>query len=371
MCTSVVVSIVILVLGALGILARAITTTPTNFHSGCEILSFRTLDASKAALFLLPIAPQTSIQPGYALLAMEHVRLNYPYYNLSKGVDHVTIWSGDPGSCHVALDPMIVDTIKVSHFGLMGKSKMMGCDCEMCGAGADVVVPDVMEGVWKARTGMKYKQRDLSTRDVYLFYSGSRTSPFREVMFDTLLNKTRLDSLVSSAENLNITIFDLSGKPRIDHGPWFKSSKFCLDPPGAGFSTRGTLAIILGCVPVYIGEFNRPFFNAGGSPLDYSKFTITIRKRSINKIFDILASYNYTALKENLDKVWHHFSWASVDNGPRRLSDEPYQFDALATTLDALCRHRRAKLPSTSRLRDINCSSKVEYQSLRDNVMQS
>ena len=188
---------------------------------------YRTLDPIKAALFFLPIAPQTSIQSGYALLAMEHVMLTQPYYNRSNGRDHVTIWSGDPGSCHVALDPFIRDTIKVSHFGLKGKSKIMGCDCELCGAGADVVVPDVMEGVWKALTSMKYNQPDHSPRDVFLFYSGSRTSPFRDVMFDVLLNKTRLERLISStgSSNLNISIFDLTSKTRMNHGPWFKASK--------------------------------------------------------------------------------------------------------------------------------------------------
>jgi hypothetical protein len=331
---------------------------------------YRTLNASEASLFFLPLAPQTSIQSGYALLAMDYVRSIYPYYNRSNGIDHVTIWSGDPGSCHVALDPLIANTIKVSHFGLKGKSKIMECDCNLCGAGADVVVPDVMEGVSKAQTKLKYKQLDKSERDVFLFYSGSRTSPFRDLMFDTLLNKSRLEGLASMNPHLNISIFDLTGKPRIEHmHKWFQSSKFCLDPPGAGFSTRGTLAIILGCVPVFIGEFNRPYFNSGGSPLNYSKFSITIRKREIERIFDILSAYNYTALKENLDQVWHHFSWASLPNGPRRLSDEPNESDALATMLDVLCRHRRAKLPPSSPLLEIKCSSQVEYLPLRENVM--
>lgn len=372
----------------------------TNRDSAVDIIEallvspYRTLDASKASLFFLPVAPQTSVQSGYALLAMDYVKNKHPYYNRSGGIDHITIWSGDPGSCHVALDPLISSTIKVSHFGLRGKSKIMECNCDLCGAGADVVIPDVMEGVWKAQTKMKYKQKDTSKRDVFMFYSGSRTSPFRDLMFDTLLNQSRLKGLASAMGNdLNISIFDLTGKPRIDHGEsanvrsilfllfsaivilsgkWFQSSKYCLDPPGAGFSTRGTLAIILGCVPVFIGEFNRPFFNAAGSPLDYSKFSITIRKRSIENTFDILSRYNYTALKENLDQVWHHFSWASLSSGPRRLSDEPYESDALATMLDALCRHRKAKVSSSSSslqpLLDIHCSSGVEYLPLLDHV---
>ena len=229
-----------------------------------------------------------------------------------------------------------------------------------------------MEGASKAQTKMRYNQHDPSKRDVFMFYSGSRTSPFRDLMFDTLLNQSRLRGLEAAMDisKLNISIFDLTGKPRIEHQHlWFQSSKYCLDPPGAGFSTRGTLAIILGCVPVFIGEFNRPFHNGGTSPLDYSKFSITIRKRSIEKIFDILSRYNYTALKENLDAVWHHFSWASLPYGPKRLSNEPYESDALATMLDALCRHRGSKLPASSPLRNVNCPTRVKYHPLQENVM--
>ena len=58
-----------------------------------------------------------------------------------------------------------------------------------------------------------------------------------------------------------------------------------LDPPGYGFSTRGTLAIILGCVPVFVGRFRRPFQSSVvGMAFNYEKFSITIPASQVTMI---------------------------------------------------------------------------------------
>ena len=55
----------------------------------------------------------------------------------------------------MAEEPVLKPTIKVSHFGLREKSPMMGCDCDLCGGGGDLIVPDVMERHSKGMTKMR------------------------------------------------------------------------------------------------------------------------------------------------------------------------------------------------------------------------
>lgn len=48
-------------------------------------------------------------------------------------------------------------------------------------------------------------------------------------------------------------------------------------------STRGVLAIIMGCVPVFVGNFLRPFQSIlGMTPFNYSKFSITGMEVGLN-----------------------------------------------------------------------------------------
>ena len=82
----------------------------------------------------------------------------------------------------------------------------------------------------------------------------------------------------------------------------------------------------------------------------------------LGEILDVIKGADYASLKRNLDRVWHHFTWASVDR--RRCADEPWGSDALAVTLDMLCRHRRASLPPGSPLLALGCleeSQRPEY----------
>ena len=130
---------------------------------------------------------------------------------------------------------------------------------------------------------------------------------------------------------------------------------------GVLISTRGALAIVMGCIPVFVGHFLRPFQSTLGlGPFNYSHFSITVGPGQLNQIKSIIQQANYSALKYNLDRVWHHFSWATVYN--RQYGDEPFESDALAVMLDMLCRHRRVRLPQGSPLLSLPCpESKVTY----------
>ena len=48
-----------------------------------------------------------------ALLALDWVRLNFPYYNRSGGRDHAIAYGWDSGSCWIGGHPLAIDTIRL------------------------------------------------------------------------------------------------------------------------------------------------------------------------------------------------------------------------------------------------------------------
>ena len=285
---------------------------------------YRTKNPHQATLFWMPVTVISAVwgqlDDSTILLAYQHVAQNYPFYNASGGRDHVAVFSWDNGACWVARDPLVVNTIKVSHYGLRDKDEAMNCECELCGTGGDLVVPDMMELHYKRQTTMRYLQHDTSHRPTLVFMAGSRSGELRASV---------LDYFETLKHNSTIRVIDTSKRSGIELAGEMKSSKYCLAPLGSGFGTRGTLAIILGCVPVYYGDYKRPFDNT----LDYSTFSLHVDAKKISRTMQIIDNADYSKLKNNLDMIWHKFSWTSVLG---QLSDEPLEDDAMSMLLKEL-----------------------------------
>ncbi len=67
----------------------------------------------------------------------------------------------------------------------------------------------------------------------------------------------------------------------------YATSKFCLGPPGAGNGKRSTLAAVMGCIPVLIGDgIYQPF----EPQLDWSRFSVTVAEEDIPRLPYILDS---------------------------------------------------------------------------------
>ena len=249
---------------------------------------------------------------GVVLQALNYVRTHYPFYNASGGRDHVVAFPWDSGACWISNHWLVRNITSISHFGLREKGSIMLCDCSVCGHGGTIIVPDVMEHEYKRRTHMRYNVADTRPRRTHIFFGGRRTGSLRNRMLDALesMNHTDKDTTVHISEQ------------RVDLADAMANSKFCLVPPGAGFTTRGTLAIVMGCVPVVIGDLRQPLAQL----LDWRKFSIQIPEDRLHMIVHIIRASNYTRLKAGVDAVWHHFSWASIQE---RLSDEPLESDAM------------------------------------------
>ena len=112
----------------------------------------------------------------------------------------------------------------------------------------------------------------------------------------------------------------------------FQRSVFCLDLGGAGFSTRFTLAIILGCIPVYLDELDQPW----NEQLSLDDFSIRFSHSDIDNLPEMLgniAVWEIQAMQEMIHLEWTKFHWkhffGSIGGDPNRMD----AFDVLMQTL--------------------------------------
>lgn len=147
----------------------------------------------------------------------------------------------------------------VSHFGLTStpSSTYDICNCQLCGPsyrfGIDLLVPDTMEIMFKNLVSSKTFAFPRPNR---VFFSGRPTGKWRSILFERY----------SNIPGWNI----ING--HVDLYKKMTTSVFCLDLGAAGFSTRYTLAIVLGCIPVYLDELKQPWEDV----LPIQKFSIKI-----------------------------------------------------------------------------------------------
>ncbi len=64
------------------------------------------------------------------------------------------------------------------------------------------------------------------------------------------------------------------------------SHTFCLSPAGGGYTLRSVQALIMGCIPVLVGDgLHQPF----QPELDWGKFSIRVAERDIPRMHEVLA----------------------------------------------------------------------------------
>jgi len=277
-----------------------------------------TTDASEADYFFLPVTPfaRPTMSHGALLLALRHVMETQPYFNASAGRDHLLMCPWDFGCTWIAGYPGFQNVRYLTLWGMKVRDKRYSSSCELCGVpytpGKDVVIPDWKENDFKATP------HHDSLRSVLLFFWGTTTSEVRAAVFRQPWR---------DAPGV------LVGGDKPD-GPHLRpldvemdAARFCLVLPGAGYTTRGTLAILRGCIPVLVGDnIAQPFHTV----LDYSHFSISVPESDLPRMMDILAAVSFEEerrMRGALRAVARHFFWNETD-----------PFSAYGTTMQALAK---------------------------------
>ena len=283
----------------------------------------RTSLGNAADFYFVPVAPMGSVSHGVPLLAAEYVARAWPFWNASAGNDHIFTWSWDYGPCWTARHPLVASAIHVSHYGLTDAAQNEQCTCELCGAsyvpGKDIVIPSTLEFQSMLRSPFGAGAPALPVaRDLLLFFAGAGPGPQRKQLL-------QLD--VEGRGDVYI------GPGPVDLASYMLRSRFCIGAPGAGYGTRAVLGILMGCVPVLVGDsVEEPW----ADQVDWSNFSVRVYEAHVPQllqIVDAIPEVEVARMQAGLACAWRFFSWSTMWGA---LGDEDGASDAFELLMHTL-----------------------------------
>jgi hypothetical protein len=150
------------------------------------------------------------------------------------------------------------------------------------------------------------RSRDVE-KEYLATFVGTLTHGVRKEMVEALEGKPMIKMVTQSHAEWTAAVPQNAADLFVD---LTLKSKFCLAPRGYGRSSfRFFEAMLLDVIPVYFWDDLEwlPYTDI----LDYSKFSISIKKNDIPKTFDILRSISdkkYLSMLEELKRVRHYFT---------------------------------------------------------------
>jgi hypothetical protein len=283
---------------------------------------YRTARGEDADFFFVPVSAMGSVSHGVPILAAQYIGARWPYWARGRG-RHLFVWSFDFGPCWVSRHPGLAGAVHISHYGLTVREGNVQCTCDLCGAayvpGKDIVIPSTLEFetilaspfAWRDRAGEPPRNQSevmaiaaaagadaAGRRFMLLFFGGKPSGPERERILALDVRSQRDVKIVQSGGA------DLAFE--------MTHAVFCIGAPGAGYGTRAVLAVLLGCIPVLVGDYVEPPFEA---ELDWPSFSVRVRDAQLEHIVDIVRAITpreVAAMQRTLACVWRFFSWSSL-----------------------------------------------------------
>lgn len=240
--------------------------------------------------------------------ALNYVKLNFPYWKRTNGLDHFMIMPLDHGRCtsmagltHDDFGDMFV--IQPSGDQFLKDFETQTWKCFM--PGRDVVIPIRTEARFTMQDIVKPWETERNISILYRFVGGGRGD--YGVLRSQLLGKENEDPIPGSLtgwQSVNGTHEDM------------RHSVFCVCPPGiAQHTLRVWRAIIFGCIPVTLFSANDRPFEAFAN-LDYTKFSVNVHSAEWHVLQPIIRGLlarpeRIAAMQLELAKVQSQFLWDS------------------------------------------------------------
>ena len=285
----------------------------------------RTDDARTADYFFVPVWPMGTVGLDVAAAAFNHIIQNEPHWNRTLGYNHLVAFPYDFAACQMMRLPYFERIRVIGHYGLTEDGPRWCTQPPYAGPayrpGIDLLVPDTMETSFKTQSpylAAASLESVWEGRPIKLFFAGLRSGPLRSKLFDLHLAEEGF-RIVEGHVNL-------AGEMR--------AAVFCLDAGAAGFSTRFALALVMGCVPVWLDEGVEP---AWSDALPIEQFSVRVSAHDLivpgglkRAIDDASEPEKLNALRRAGASVWKKYVWnfMGLDVGDGE--------DALATLFERL-----------------------------------
>ncbi|KAF5751578.1 glucuronoxylan glucuronosyltransferase IRX7-like isoform X1 [Tripterygium wilfordii] len=268
----------------------------------------RTFDQHEADFFFVPVYVSCNFSTVNGFPAIGHARSllasaveiissSYPFWNRSRGSDHVFVASHDYGACfHAMEDRAIADgipefmknSIILQTFGVNYKHP--------CQEVENVVIPPYISP--KSVRNMLEKVPANGRRDIWAFFRGKMEMNPKNVSGRYYSKKVR--TVIWRKYNSDRRFY-LQRHRYAGYQSEIGRSVFCLCPLGwAPWSPRLVESVALGCVPVIIADGIRlPFPTA----VRWPDISLTVAEKDVGKLGRILehvGATNLTAIQRNL-----------------------------------------------------------------------
>ncbi|XP_062500983.1 uncharacterized protein LOC134178183 isoform X2 [Corticium candelabrum] len=284
-------------------------STEYDIHQRLIDSEFRTDDPQEADLFYVPVymacfyinqAEGEALEKTskFSQQAFAYIRTNFPYFNRSKGRDHLWTFT-------LAQGPTVFGDWKPIKNGifLVQQGRLSS---DSYSPYKDVVIPSYVDPE-DVRPIYAIPFTDRPTRTLLAHYSGSAFS------IDNKQSTGDISSLAMQLVRLysRVPRFRMSIYRNKVYFLDMMSSVFCLCPENMQDVHRVYESIILGCIPVIIGEDLELAFE---DIVDYSKFVIRISLQNIEHLHTVLLGIKEDDIRRMRRDMEHVWSMISYDN---------------------------------------------------------
>lgn len=266
----------------------------------------RTFEPLEADYFFMPVYVSCNFNTTTGFPSLGHARSllgsavklvsrKMPYWNRSKGKDHIFVATHDYGPCFHTMEDLasaagiptfLRNSVILQTFGRTDKH---ACQAKNSITVPSFVQPSMMNPGWLP---------DLQHRDIWAFFRGKMEIHPKNVsgriysrgVRSTIWQKFRRDRR-----------FFIKRTRSPDYQSEIRRSVFCLCPLGwAPWSPRIVESVILGCVPVIIADkIALPYSHI----INWAKISISVPEKDVKnlgKILDKVSRTNLSTIQENL-----------------------------------------------------------------------
>ncbi|KAF3507298.1 hypothetical protein F2Q69_00000942 [Brassica cretica] len=307
-----------------------------------------TLDPEEADFFFVPVYVSCNFSTANGFPSLSHARSlissavdfiseSYPFWNRTRGSDHVFVASHDFGACFHAMEDMAIEegipefmkkSIILQTFGVNYKHP--------CQEAEHVVIPPYIppESVDRAIDRAPANGR----RDIWAFFRGKMEVNPKNISGRYYSKGVRTAILKNYGGRRR---FHLNRHRFAGYREEILRSVFCLCPLGwAPWSPRLVESAVLGCVPVVIADgIQLPF----SETVRWPEISLTVAEkdvRNLRKILEHVTATNLSTIQRNLREP--AFKRALLYNVPMMEGDATWRIlDALSRKLDRSYRRSR------------------------------
>ncbi|XP_061339902.1 probable glucuronoxylan glucuronosyltransferase IRX7 isoform X1 [Gastrolobium bilobum] len=277
-------------------------------HRALLTSDVRTFDPYDADFFFVPVYVSCNFSTVNGFPAIGHARSliasavklissEYPFWNRSRGSDHVFVASHDFGSCfHTLEDVAMADGVpEIMKNSIVLQTFGVEYD-HPCQEVEHVVIPPYVSPE-SVRNTME-KSPANGRRDIWVFFRGKMEVHPKNVSgrFYSKKVRTVIWRKFNGDQRFYLRRHRFAG-----YQSEIARSVFCLCPLGwAPWSPRLVESVALGCVPVVIADGIRlPFSSA----VRWAEISVTVAERDVGRLAEILehvAATNLSAIQRNL-----------------------------------------------------------------------